>query len=79
MLNGLSLFSGIGGIDVALSKWVRTVCYCEIDPYCQAVLLSRMADESLSNSPIWFVLEHYYLEWSYYPLPLTLGCGWIYT
>lgn len=53
MLNGLSLFSGIGGIDVALSEWVRPIAYCEIDPYCQAVLLSRMADESLPNAPIW--------------------------
>lgn len=35
-LNGLSLFSGIGGIDVALSKHVRTVTYCEIDKYCQS-------------------------------------------
>ena len=32
MLNGLSLFSGIGGLDVALSKWVQSVAYCEIDP-----------------------------------------------
>ena len=53
MLNGLSLFSGIGGIDVALSEWVRPIAYCEIDPYCQGVLFSRMADESLSNSPLW--------------------------
>lgn len=53
MLNGLSLFTGIGGIDVALSEYVRPVAYCELDPYCQAVLLSRMADESLPNSPIW--------------------------
>lgn len=53
MLNGLSLFSGIGGIDVALSDWIRPVAYCEIDPYCQSVLLSRMADGNLSNAPIW--------------------------
>lgn len=53
MLNGLSLFSGIGGLDVALSEWVKPIAYCEIDPYCQGVLLSRMADESLCNCPIW--------------------------
>ena len=53
MLNGLDLFSGIGGISLALREWVRPVIYCEIDPYCQAVLLSRMADELLSNGPIW--------------------------
>jgi DNA (cytosine-5)-methyltransferase 1 len=53
MLNGLSLFSGIGGLDVALSEWVRPIAYCEIDSYCQGVLLSRMANGELPNSPIW--------------------------
>ena len=53
MLNGLSLFSGIGGIDVALSEYVRPIAYCEIDPYCQGVLLSRMESNDLSVAPIW--------------------------
>jgi DNA (cytosine-5)-methyltransferase 1 len=53
MLNGLSLFSGIGGIDVALSGYVRPIAYCEIDPYCQGILLSRMANGSISKAPIW--------------------------
>ena len=53
MLNGLDLFSGIGGMSIALREWVKPVIYCEIEPYCQGVLLSRMADESLSNCPIW--------------------------
>jgi DNA (cytosine-5)-methyltransferase 1 len=53
MLNGLSLFSGIGGIDVALSDWVRPIAYCEIDPYCQGVLLNHMATGFLSPAPIW--------------------------
>lgn len=53
MLNGLDLFSGIGGISYALRDYIRPVAYCEIDPYCQGVLLSRMADGSLSNAPIW--------------------------
>ena len=53
MLNGLDLFSGIGGISVALRDWVRPIAYCEIDPYCQGVLLSRMADGSISRAPIW--------------------------
>jgi len=53
MLNGLSLFTGIGGLDVALSDWVRPVAYCEIDPYCQGVLLSRMATGDIRTSPIW--------------------------
>ena len=35
----LSLFSGIGGIDLA-AKWagIETVAFCEIEPFCQKVL-----------------------------------------
>jgi DNA (cytosine-5)-methyltransferase 1 len=53
MINGLSLFSGIGGLDVALSEWVKPIAYCEIDPYCQSVLLQRMQEENLPKAPIW--------------------------
>ncbi len=53
MLNGLDLFTGIGGISLALREWVRPISYCEIDPYCQGVLLSRMSDEMLAMAPIW--------------------------
>jgi DNA (cytosine-5)-methyltransferase 1 len=53
MLNGLSLFTGIGGIDLALSEWVRPVAYCENDRYAQSVLLSRMAEGKLPIAPIW--------------------------
>lgn len=42
-MNGLDLFSGIGGLSIALAPWVRPVAYCEIDRYAQAVLLSRMS------------------------------------
>jgi len=50
---GLSLFSGIGGIDVALSEYVSPVAYCEIDKYCQSVLLQRMSEGNLPKAPIW--------------------------
>lgn len=53
MLNGLDLFSGIGGISEALEPWVRTVAYCEQDRYAQAVLLSRMARGEIRVAPIW--------------------------
>lgn len=35
----VSLFSGIGGIDLA-AHWAgfRTVCFCERDPFCQKIL-----------------------------------------
>lgn len=53
MLNGLDLFSGIGGIALALRGRVRVRAYCEIDRYAQAVLLSRMGCGDLPWAPIW--------------------------
>ena len=53
MLRGLDLFSGIGGISLALKPWVKTIAYCEIEPYCQAVLLERMQSNDLDIAPIW--------------------------
>ena len=53
MLNGLDLFSGIGGISYALCKFVRPIAYCEIDDYARAVLLSRMASKQIHSAPIW--------------------------
>ena len=52
-MNGLDLFSGIGGISLALNPWVRTVAYCERDPYAQSVLLSRMQSSHIDYAPIW--------------------------
>lgn len=52
-MNGLDLFSGIGGISYALAEWVRPVAYCENDRHAAAVLLSRISEGSLPNAPIW--------------------------
>lgn len=52
-MNGLSLFSGYGGIDIALEDYVETILYCEIERYAQGILLSRMEDEILPFAPIW--------------------------
>lgn len=53
MINGLDLFSGIGGLTIALSEWVEPVAYCESDKYAQSVLLSRMWRGELPKAPIW--------------------------
>lgn len=52
-MNGLDLFSGIGGISLALSEWVKTIAYCESDRYAQSVLISRMLTGQLDRAPIW--------------------------
>ena len=53
MINGLDLFSGIGGITKALEGYVTPVAYCERERYAQAVLLSRMAAGDIPVAPIW--------------------------
>ena len=52
-LKGLSLFSGIGGIEKALEDWVKTVHYCEINPYCVRLLKNKMDSQELSLGKIW--------------------------
>lgn len=38
-MNALSLFSGIGGLDIAAERaGLKTVAFCEQDKYCQSVL-----------------------------------------
>ena len=47
-MKGLSLFSGIGGLDLAF-EWAggQVVAMCEIEPFCQKVLHKHW-----SNIPI---------------------------
>lgn len=52
MLRSLDLFSGIGGMAVALRGIATPAQYCEIDPLCKQVLMARMADGSLPTAPI---------------------------
>lgn len=52
-LNGLDLFSGIGGNTLALRKYIKTIAYCEFDRHAQGVLLSRMRSGDIESAPIW--------------------------
>lgn len=52
-MNGLDLFSGIGGLTIGLGKYIRPITYCEYDRYCQSELLSRMRNKTLPTAPIW--------------------------
>lgn len=53
MLTGLDLFTGIGGMSIALQQWVRPVAYCENDRYCQSILLNNIHDNLITSAPIW--------------------------
>ena len=48
----IDVFSGIGGISLALRGYVDTVLYCEQNPYCQSVLVERMERGDLDKAPI---------------------------
>lgn len=50
----LALFAGAGGgiLGGKLLGW-RTVCACELNPYCRAVLLARQRDGIFDPFPIW--------------------------
>lgn len=52
MLTSLDLFSGVGGITLALKDIAEPVGYCEIKPESRSVLLNRMADGKLPAAPI---------------------------
>lgn len=53
LLRSIDLFSGIGGISYALRPYVRPIAYCEIDRYCQSLLLECQASGQLDAAPIW--------------------------
>lgn len=53
-INALELFAGIGGESLALKALgIRTVGYCEIDPFCQAVINSNIGRKRLHSAPIY--------------------------
>lgn len=53
---GLSLCSGVGGLDLGLhlaEPGYRAVCHVERNGFAAAALVARMADASLAPAPVW--------------------------
>ena len=55
ILNGLDICagSGIGSATFEALGLCKTVCYVEINNYCQRLLQQRMADGWINDAPIW--------------------------
>lgn len=53
MITGLSLFTGYGGLDLALRDYVKTIGYVEIEQYAQRIISERMAEGALDRAPIY--------------------------
>ena len=51
-LRSLDLFSGIGGLTLALRGIAEPIAYCDIDPAAQAVLADHIARRLLPDAPV---------------------------
>ncbi|MFN3453458.1 MAG: DNA cytosine methyltransferase [Pseudobdellovibrio sp.] len=52
-MKALSLFTGYGGIDLALQDYItEVIAYVEIEEYAQKIIAYRMADGGLKSAPI---------------------------
>lgn len=51
-MKALDLFTGYGGITLALQGYVEPIAYVEIEEYAQKIIAYRMADGSLPRAPI---------------------------
>lgn len=54
-IHSISLFSGIGGLDlgVELATGSRVVCYVEREAFAASILAARMRDGAIAPAPIW--------------------------
>lgn len=52
MIRTLDLFSGVGGMSLALKDICETVAYCEIDEMCKRILSKRSHEGRLHEAPI---------------------------
>jgi hypothetical protein len=63
MLTSLDLFSGVGGITLALHGVAAPVAYCEIDGHCRDVLAARQAAGQLPLAPVCHDVRSLNADW----------------
>lgn len=51
-MRALDLFSGVGGLSLAVRPFVEHLGYCEIDAFCRRVLAARMREGALPRAPV---------------------------
>lgn len=51
-LKSVDLFSGVGGLSLGVAGFAKPLLYCELDKYCQRVLVERMEAGQLDPAPI---------------------------
>ena len=51
-LQCLDLFSGCGGISIALQPYCRSVAYCDTSDHCKEILKERIKEGRLEDAPI---------------------------
>ena len=51
-LQCLDLFSGCGGISIALQPYCQTVAYCDTSVHCQKIIAERIKEGRLEDAPI---------------------------
>jgi site-specific DNA-cytosine methylase len=73
VLHGLDLFSGIGGLSLALQPWVRTIAYCEIDEHCRAVIRNHSRRGALDTAPIFGDVRELCAEHLTEPVDIVFG------
>lgn len=71
-LSCIDVFSGIGGISLALSPYADTMLYCEMNTFCQQVLAERMKNGELHKAPIHGDIRTLYVSPLMQP---TMLCG----
>jgi hypothetical protein len=62
-LRSIELFSGIGGLSLALEGVARPVAYCDIEASARAVLRDRMKRGELPEAPVCEDIKDLTVEW----------------